>query len=149
MPSAVMACDGRPTSSCRPPSRVMLPPLAGKMPVTRLKIVVLPEPFGPINPTISPSSTWRSKPWTACNPPKFFLRPTASSSAIAAGRRCRALARHRLDQLEAGALHLVDVERRRRHVALVVEGDVLAEDALIALGGAHRVADRGAVRLAH
>src|SRR3982075_4108625 len=128
----------------------MLPPLAGKMPVTTLKIVVLPEPFGPINPTISPLFIRKSKLWTACNPPKFFFSAAASKSAMGGGRRSGGLlAHHRLDELEPASLHLVDVERRRRNVAFIIERDALAEDALIALGSAHRVADRDAVRLAN
>src|SRR5260370_41602900 len=149
MPSPGRRWAGRQTGSCRLSSKRMLPPLAGKMPVTTLKIVVLPEPFGPINPTISPLSIRKSKFWTACNPPKFFFSAAASKSAIGGGRRSGSLlAHHRLDELEPGPLHLVDVERRRRNVAFVIERDALAEDALIALVGAHRITDRNAVRLA-
>ena len=36
------------------PAKWMLPLWAARKPVTRLKIVVLPEPFGPIRPTTSP-----------------------------------------------------------------------------------------------
>ena len=73
-PESARACRGR-SGCCRRSRR--------KMPVTRLKIVVLPDPFGPISPTISPSFIRKSKPWTACSPPNVFLSPVASSSAIA------------------------------------------------------------------
>ena len=42
-----------------PPKR-MVPAVGGKKPLNRLKQVVLPAPFGPMRPTISPSSTCRS-----------------------------------------------------------------------------------------
>src|SRR5260370_24782891 len=149
MPSPGRRWAGRQTGSCRRWAKRMLPPLAGKMPVTTLKIVVLPEPFGPINPTISPSFIRKSKLWTACNPPKFFFGGAASKSAIGGGRRSGGLLAHyRLDELEPFPLDLVDVERRRRNVAFLIERDTLAEDALIALGSAHRVADCDAVRFA-
>src|SRR3954453_24094252 len=110
----------------------MLPPLARKMPVMRLKIVVLPDPFGPISPTISPSLIRKSKPWTACSPPNVFLSPVASSSAIGPrrpNRLCatddRALPDDGFHQLEICSLHLVDVQRWRCDVALIVERDAL------------------------
>src|SRR4051794_28909324 len=132
----------------------MLPPVARKMPVTRLKIVVLPDPFGPISPTISPSFIRKSKPWTACSPPNVFLSPVASSSAIAeaAERLCatddRALLDDGFDQLEICSLHLVDVQRWRCDVALIVERDALAQNTLVVLGRAHGVSDQGPIRLA-
>jgi hypothetical protein len=44
-----------------------------------LKIVLFPEPFGPIKPTISPSSTFSETLLTAVKPPK---RLTNASAAI-------------------------------------------------------------------
>jgi hypothetical protein len=43
------------------------------MPVTRLKSVVLPAPFGPITLTISPSRTSRSSVLMHCRPPNALL----------------------------------------------------------------------------
>src|SRR5207247_4122002 len=110
------------------------------MPVIRLKTVVFPEPLGPMSPTISPSSTRKAKSWTARRPPKSFVRPSVSRSA-------RLLDRDRLHLLEAVPLHLVEVDHTAGHVALVVERDGHAQDALVVPGGADGVADRGPVGL--
>src|SRR5438876_4600040 len=53
------------------------------MPVTRLKSVVLPAPFGPISPTISPASTSSDTSSTATMPPNRFVTFCTVSSAIA------------------------------------------------------------------
>src|SRR3954454_4152035 len=64
------------------------------MPVTRLKSVVLPAPFGPITLTISRSSTSRSSSWIAYRPPKLFetarssSRPATSASPREYGAPC-------------------------------------------------------------
>ncbi len=52
----IVRFDGRvPSSGC--PSNLMLPVSAGSTPVTRLKNVVLPAPFGPIKAWICPVAT--------------------------------------------------------------------------------------------
>src|SRR5215469_10874522 len=49
----------------------------------RLKLVVLPAPFGPIRATVSPSLTEKLRSWTARSPPNRLLRlRTTSASAI-------------------------------------------------------------------
>src|SRR6185437_10669857 len=49
----------------------------------RLKLVVLPAPFGPISATVSVSLTEKLRSWTARNPPKRLLRlRMMSASAI-------------------------------------------------------------------
>src|SRR5450759_997455 len=48
------------------------------MPVSRLKNVVLPAPFGPISATISPSSTWKSMSARAFSPPNRIVTFLAS-----------------------------------------------------------------------
>src|SRR5262252_3782991 len=49
----------------------------------RLKLVVLPAPFGPIRAIVSPSLTAKFKSWTARSPPNRLLRlRTTSASAI-------------------------------------------------------------------
>src|SRR5262245_18860584 len=50
-------------------------------PDTRLKTVVLPAPFGPINAVSDPSATARSTPSTARTPPKDLVSPLTSRSA--------------------------------------------------------------------
>ena len=49
------------------------------MPVTQLKNVVLPEPFGPISALIRPSWKATEAPSTARTPPKDLVRPSVSS----------------------------------------------------------------------
>src|SRR5262249_40371454 len=44
-----------------------------------LKIVLLPEPFGPIRPRISPFSTANDTSWTAVKPPKRLVNPSTAS----------------------------------------------------------------------
>src|SRR5512132_3898293 len=45
-----------------------------------LKIVLLPEPFGPIRPRISPFSTLNDTLLTAVKPPKRFTNPSTVST---------------------------------------------------------------------
>src|SRR5213594_3156978 len=51
------------------PWKKMRPPETRSAPLTRLKNVVLPAPFGPMSPTISPSSAANSTSLTATRPP--------------------------------------------------------------------------------
>ena len=54
-------------------------PEVGKMsPISILMVVVLPAPFGPTKPKISPSSTTRSRSFTACT----RLRRTPTSKVL-------------------------------------------------------------------
>src|ERR1700732_2801056 len=73
---------GRDLNRTSPPSRRMKP-------VTRLKTVVLPEPFGPISPVMLPSATDREQPSTATTPPNRLERFAISSRLIGTppGRR--------------------------------------------------------------
>ena len=81
MPSPAMRCGARPSRSW--PSKTMLAPGSGAMkPVSRLYRVVLPAPFGPRMPTISPRSTEKLTFLTACRPPKCLLRFATSSKAL-------------------------------------------------------------------
>ena len=52
MPRLMILCGGRPAISW--PSKRIDPPEGGKVPDSMLKIVLLPEPLGPIRPRISP-----------------------------------------------------------------------------------------------
>src|SRR4051812_15906177 len=56
----------------------------------QLNAVVLPAPFGPISPTISHSSTRRSRLSIAVRPPKRMVRSRTSSTDIAALHRADA-----------------------------------------------------------
>ena len=57
------------------PSNTVVPASGGVKPATISNSVVLPAPFGPMMPRISPSRTSRSTFWTALTPPKFFDMP--------------------------------------------------------------------------
>src|SRR5829696_8012921 len=48
----------------------------------QLKVVLFPEPFGPMRPRISPSSTSNDTSLTAVKPPNFLVRPDTASIAI-------------------------------------------------------------------
>ena len=51
------------------------PAFGARVPESMLKIVLLPEPFGPIRPRISPCSTANDTLLTAVNPPKRLVEP--------------------------------------------------------------------------
>src|SRR6266480_384909 len=65
------------------PFQTILPALAGISPAMRLSSVVLPEPFGPKRPTISPLSMPNEMSATAVKPPKCLVSPAISSSMAA------------------------------------------------------------------
>ena len=63
------------------PSNSIDPAVGGKAPESMLKIVLLPEPFGPIRPRISPCSTSNETRFTAVKPPKRFVSESTTSTA--------------------------------------------------------------------
>src|SRR5688572_19628044 len=70
----------------------------------QLKNVVLPAPLGPISETIPFSGTVKSTSLTAVRPPKRFVIPRASRSAISAPHRVEVFVARR------AAFHLVGVQ---------------------------------------
>ena len=88
MPRLMMRCGGQPAD---------LAPLEadrarGRRAACRtsmLKIVLLPEPFGPIRPRISPCSTSNETSLTAVKPPKRLVRPSTAQHAAHARRAAR------------------------------------------------------------
>ena len=50
------------------------PSVGSSTPRIMLIVVVLPAPFGPSSPTISPGDTWNETPSTAFNGPKDLAR---------------------------------------------------------------------------
>src|SRR5579859_5315341 len=86
-----MARGASPTSS-RPSSRT-LPPSGRIWPLSMLKQVLLPAPFGPISARISPAASAKPTSRTAATPPKDLRRPATSSSIgrlpLGGGRRLR------------------------------------------------------------
>src|SRR5580692_4207588 len=80
---------GRPVNGI--PSKMMSPASGRSCPQTQLNKVVLPAPFGPTNPTLSPGATSKLMVCTAWIPPKDLQTPwrrrSGSTSAIGTGRR--------------------------------------------------------------
>src|SRR5882672_9952854 len=68
----------------------MVPAERPNSPDTRFTVVLLPEPFGPIRPTISPWRTLRSSPSTALTPPKCRDTPFSSSTPAPPEKAARA-----------------------------------------------------------
>ena len=60
------------------PSNVQVPSLGLSKPVSRLKNVVFPAPFGPMSAVIAPRWTSRCSTWTATRPPKRRVTPSAT-----------------------------------------------------------------------
>src|ERR1700683_4477582 len=84
MPLLMMRYGGRPAISA--PANWIEPADGGSVPESMLKIVLLPEPFGPIRPRISPCSTSNETLLTAVKPPKRFTSPlTVSTFGYSAG----------------------------------------------------------------
>src|SRR5262245_36428168 len=57
------------------PFSLMEPAVGAYMPAMQLKVVLLPEPLGPISPRISPSSTSNDTFDTAVKPSNVLVRP--------------------------------------------------------------------------
>ena len=62
------------------PRKVTAPRVIGSTPVTRLNVVDLPAPLGPMRPTISPDLTWKLTSLTATRPPNSLRTACTSSS---------------------------------------------------------------------
>ena len=79
------------------PASVAVPSSAGSTPFSTLNNVVLPAPFGPMMPRISPSAMVKLTLLTARRPPNDFDRPStlisvvpddaSPTAALGAGRR--------------------------------------------------------------
>src|SRR5437763_3888304 len=78
MPLLMIRCGKSPAISA--PSNRIEPAVGGSVPESRLKIVLLPEPLGPIRPRISPCSTLNDTLFTAVKPPNRFTSPLTSST---------------------------------------------------------------------
>src|SRR5262245_3931553 len=73
------------------------PAVGARMPVIRLSSVVLPDPFGPKMPKISPRSIENEISDTAVNPPKRFVTSMSSSSTAPDCERADHALRHHQD----------------------------------------------------
>src|SRR6266511_5769983 len=78
MPLLMIRCGATPAISA--PSNTIDPAVGTSVPDSMLKIVLLPEPFGPIRPRISPCSTRNDTLLTAVKPPKRFTNPSTVST---------------------------------------------------------------------
>src|SRR5947209_15165651 len=58
----------------------------------QLNVVLLPEPFGPIRPRISPSATSNETLFTARRAPNLLVRPETLNIAMRAFSKCRSAA---------------------------------------------------------
>src|SRR5690606_2285956 len=75
---------GRRPVRSTPPTRTA--PASGRCtPLTRLSVVVLPDPFGPMRPSSVPAGTVKLTPSTATWPPKRLRSPSTSRSRTRAG----------------------------------------------------------------
>src|SRR5713101_7748468 len=105
------------------PSKRMLPAVGVSAPEMQLKAVVLPEPFGPMRPRISPFLTSKDTPLRAVNPPKRLVSPVTVSIGCEEARGGRQQHRRidqardhrRIDVLEL-ALHDLKNGGERAHV---------------------------------
>ena len=80
MPSRTRRCARR-RASMRRPAKRMAPALGANTPLSRLKAVVLPDPFGPMTAWMAPAGDGlRSRPLTATSPPKRLVSQRVSSS---------------------------------------------------------------------
>src|SRR5690606_4505141 len=116
------------------PSRRTDPSVGANSPAITLKVVLLPEPFGPISPRISPRASSKERFLTAVNPPKRFVRPRTDSTqsgppslrvAMALGQgqyRIRRLERIRPDDFRVVAAEL----HHHRGRAFVLAGHLVA-----------------------
>src|SRR5438067_450206 len=96
------------------PSKATSPRVGCIIPVITLNSVVLPAPFGPIKPWISPTSTWMVTSRSAMRPPNCLVTCSTSRSAIVGlPQRVRCLGslrhacaghRHRSSQLDRASL---------------------------------------------
>src|SRR6202011_3473883 len=118
MPRLMIRWGGRPASSW--PSNIIEPAVGGNVPESMLKIVLLPDPFGPIRPRISPFSTLNDTLLTARKPPNRLTRPSTTSTAIPSLRRDLfvAVGRARRQRQHRLALGLA---LRPHHIRLVVD----------------------------
>src|SRR3990167_6104974 len=131
---------GRPVMSR--PSRSTAPASGRRWPVTRLKSVVLPAPFGPMIAAISPRATARLTPATAWKPAKALWTPRPSSPPEP--REAPAAGVERADDA-AGKREQEHDQDRAEHErpVLGVGRDLLVQHEQ------HERADGGAVEVAH
>src|SRR5260221_6512585 len=143
MPVCATRYEGRPAISS--PRKRTEPASGLSAPAMRLKVVLLPEPFGPIRPSSSPSATSNETPPTAVKPPNRLVSFETSSST--SGREGVALreGQHRLggDLLRPDDAALaVDELDHHREGALVLPGERMPGRIELDAVALHRAAHR-------
>src|SRR5690606_29014086 len=103
-PRRASSAGGRPSMEF--PLRSTRPESGARWPLRILMSVVLPEPFGPISPTSSPSSIEKLTPSRALTPPKLFDTFSMTRHGMATS-----LLRHRIFQRRAVDAGAHDVAR--------------------------------------
>src|SRR6202171_1969319 len=98
MPRLMIRCGASPAISA--PANPIEPAVGSSVPESMLKIVLLPEPFGPIRPRISPCSTLNDTLLTAVKPPNRLTKPSTTSTTV--------------PSVGSGLVLLVAVSRARR-----------------------------------
>src|SRR5579884_4542985 len=94
MPNRAITCAGRPVTGR--PANTTSPASGRKKPVTRLKRVVLPAPFGPMSAVMDPCSTARLARSTARTPPNARRRSRTSRIGAGPGAPGRLATEHHL-----------------------------------------------------
>src|SRR6266516_6745241 len=120
MPLLMIRCGATPAISA--PSNTIDPAVGTSVPDSMLKIVLLPEPLGPIRPRISPCSTRNDTLLTAVKPPKRFTNPSTVSTPEPPLTRLLALLVAERGSLRQGQHGLaLRLALRPHHIGLVVD----------------------------
>src|SRR5215470_1296288 len=114
-----MRCGGSPAMSS--PAKIMRPAVGRRTPVTQLKNVDLPAPFGPMMARISPGCTAMETLFSAVSPSKRTVRPSVRRSGVALWTAAGVA-------MLSGPVMLVEPASRREHRRLF--GDNLHDPVL-------------------
>src|SRR5262245_7852144 len=101
------------------PSTTPRPPVSGRIPVSILITVVLPEPFGPRKPNISPGSTLKVTPSTAMKSPNLRTKFSAMMADIASPR-CWQELHVGIDPGAQTVLGVFDAQLHSKHLVLTL-----------------------------
>src|SRR5215510_11288574 len=101
------------------PSTTPRPLVSGRIPVSILITVVLPEPFGPRKPNISPGSTLKLTPSTAMKSPNLRTKFSAMMADIASPR-CSKELHVGIDPGAQTVLGILDAQLHSKHLVLTL-----------------------------
>src|SRR5262244_3638305 len=134
-PRRAMRFEGRSVSSC--PSKRMEPWRRGTMPMTALRVVVLPAPLRPSSVTTSPGRTSKSTPWRMCDSPYQAWRSRTSRRAPPAMASGVPLSHVGLDHLGVARDRRIVALGEEHHLGLEGEGRSDLERPLASVGQLH------------